>query len=222
MNKILLVEDNEAITMGLEFLLTEEGYLFESASGAKEARRRMEKERFDLILLDIALPDGDGYQLCKEIRDRQAAPVIFLTARDEEKDVVLGFDLGADDYVIKPFRNRELLSRIANVLRRCGKAKELRYRNISIDLDAGKVYQGGRELNLTRLEYRILAVFFANPKKLFTRDEILNAIWDSEGNFVNDNTLTVTIKRLREKLGDKDAEMIETVRGMGYRLGREE
>lgn len=107
MNKILLVEDNEAITMGLEFLLTEEGYLFESASGAKEARRRMEKERFDLILLDIALPDGDGYQLCKEIRDRQAAPVIFLTARDEEKDVVLGFDL-----------------------------------------DAGKVYQGGRELEL--------------------------------------------------------------------------
>lgn len=147
--------------------------------------------------------------------------MIFLTARDEEKDVVQGFDLGADDYVVKPFRNRELLARIGNVLRRSGKGKQLRYWNISIDVEAGKVYQDGKELSLTRLEYRILVVLFSNPRKLFTREEILNAIWDSAGNFVNDNTLTVTIKRLREKLGDRDGKIIETVRGHGVSSGTE-
>lgn len=220
MNRILLVEDNDAITMGLEFLLKEEGYMFESAKDVAAAREKMASEQFDLVLLDISLPDGSGYDLCRQIKEKQETPVIFLTARDEEKDVVEGFDLGADDYVVKPFRNRELLSRIGNVLRRCGKGKQLRYRNISIDVEAGKVYQDNEELNLTRLEYRILTVLFANPRKLFTREEILNAIWDSAGNFVNDNTLTVTIKRLREKLGDREGKMIETVRGMGYRLGQ--
>ena len=222
MNRILLVEDNEAIIMGLEFLLREEGYDFSAARDVASARAEMKQRMFDLILLDVALPDGSGYDLCREIREKEIAPVIFLTARDEEKDVVLGFDLGADDYVIKPFRNRELLSRIANVLRRSGKGKQLRWGDISIDVEAGKAYRGNEELNLTKLEYRILAILFENPRKLFTREEILNAIWDSAGNFVNDNTLTVTMKRLREKLGDKDARMIETVRGMGYRLGRTE
>lgn len=220
MNKILLVEDNDAITMGLEFLLKEEGYLFEAAKNIGEAGEKMARERFDLVLLDISLPDGSGYDLCRRIKEKQEAPVIFLTARDEEKNVVQGFDLGADDYVVKPFRNRELLARIGNVLRRNGKGKQLRYWNISIDVEAGKVYQDGKELSLTRLEYRILVVLFSNPRKLFTREEILNAIWDSAGNFVNDNTLTVTIKRLREKLGDRDGKIIETVRGMGYRLGQ--
>ena len=216
---ILLVEDNEAIVLGLEYLLKEEGYRLLAAEDVKSAREILAKEQPDLVLLDVALPDGTGFDLCREIKAKDLAPVIFLTARDEERDVVLGFDLGADDYVIKPFRNRELLSRIANVLRRCGKARQLGHGDMRIDVEAGKVYRGAEEISLTKLEYRILFILFSNPRKLFTREEILNAIWDSAGNFVNDNTLTVTMKRLREKLSDRDQKLIVTVRGVGYRLG---
>ena len=216
---ILLVEDNEAIVLGLEYLLKEEGYRLLAAEDVKSAREILAKEQPDLVLLDVALPDGTGFDLCREIKAKDLAPVIFLTARDEERDVVLGLDLGADDYVIKPFRNRELLSRIANVLRRCGKARQLAHGDIRIDVEAGKVYRGAEEISLTKLEYRILFILFSNSRKLFTREEILNAIWDSAGNFVNDNTLTVTMKRLREKLSDRDQKLIVTVRGVGYRLG---
>ena len=219
MAEILLVEDNDTIVMGLEYLLEEEGHRLQIAKNAKDARALLEKQAPDLVLLDVMLPDGSGYDLCREIKRRDLAPVIFLTARDEERDVVLGFDLGADDYVIKPFRNRELLSRISNILRRCGKGKQLRHGDIRIDVEANKVYRGQGEVSLTKLEYRILVILFTNPRKLFTREEILNAIWDSAGNFVNDNTLTVTIKRLREKLDDREGRLIETVRGVGYRLG---
>lgn len=219
MQSILLVEDNPSIVMGLEFLLKEEGYRVLVAESRKAARQTLGEERVELVLLDVALPDGDGFDLCREIKANYEMPIIFLTARDEEKDVVLGFDLGADDYVIKPFRNRELLSRIKNVLRRSSGGQQLTCQNIRIDSEVGKVYRGQEELSLTRLEYKILYILFSNPKKLFTREEILEIIWDSAGNFVNDNTLSVTIKRLREKIGDKEGRIIETVRGMGYRLG---
>ena len=194
---ILLIEDNESIIMGLEYLLTEEQYTFLVAKTKKEAQDLLAGRQVDLVLLDVSLPDGNGFDLCREIKEHDIAPVIFLTAKDEEKDVVLGFDLGADDYVIKPFRNRELVSRIRNVLRRTEKIRRLTCGNIAVEPDTGKVYRHGEPIAVTKLEYKILMTLFSNPHKIFTREEILNGIWDMAGNFVNDNTLTVTMKRLR-------------------------
>ena len=220
--KILLVEDNEAITMGLKYLLEEEGFNCIVAGTYQEAIAAYCEEEPDLILLDISLPDGDGYNLCKKIKKEQDTPVIFLTAKEEERDVVQGFELGADDYVIKPFRNRELISRIRNVLRRCGKDNEiLKCGYLKMDTGTGKVYSNGEEILLTKLEYKILNIMMNHAGRLFTRDEILAHIWDVNGNFVNDNTLSVTIKRIREKIGDKDGSLIKTVRGMGYRIEKE-
>lgn len=217
--RILLVEDNEAIIMGLEYLLSQEGYQVETAKRVVEADRLLAKEDYSLVLLDIALPDGDGFDLCRRIKRESRIPVIFLTAKEEETDVVRGLDLGADDYVIKPFRNRELVSRIRGVLRRSGRGNPLlRCGDISVNTETGRVSRGGKEIALTKLEYRILSNMISYPRKLFTRDEILADIWDISGNFVNDNTLSVTMKRLREKLGDTDGQLIKTVRGMGYRL----
>lgn len=223
MSKILLVEDNETIIMGLEYLFQQEGFAYEVARKKKEALEKLEKSEFDLALLDISLPDGNGLDLCKQIKETYHLSVIFLTAREDETDVVIGFDLGAEDYIIKPFRNRELISRIKNVLRRNGKdAKGLTCKNIRIDLMTGKVYRDEQEIVLTKLEYKILVNLFRNQKRLITREEILNDIWDIAGNFVNDNTLTVYIKRIREKIGDTDGKIIKTVRGLGYRIGEEE
>ncbi|MBO5282331.1 MAG: response regulator transcription factor [Lachnospiraceae bacterium] len=220
--KILLVEDNEAIIMGLEYLLEQEGYTCLVARRRREAERLLEKECPDLLLLDIGLPDGDGYQLCQTIRKQYAFPIIFLTAREEEEDVVRAFDLGADDYVIKPFRNRELLSRIKNLLRRGDRSSTpLRCGNITLDTETGRVRVAGEEVTLTRLEYKILSSMMSRPGKLFTREEILAEVWDISGNFVNDNTLSVTMTRIREKLGDVDGRVIKTVRGMGYRMENE-
>lgn len=217
--KIMLVEDNEAIIMGLEYLLSQEGYQVYTARTAAEARRYPEREDCDLVLLDIGLPDGSGFELCRKIKEEYQIPVIFLTAREEEADVVKGLDLGAEDYVIKPFRNRELISRIRGVLRRTGKGSVvLRCRDILLNTETGKVKRGEKEIPLTKLEYKILLNMMSRPGRLFTRDEILADIWDISGNFVNDNTLSVTMKRLREKLDDLDGQMIRTVRGMGYRM----
>lgn len=156
--------------------------------------------------------------LCRKIKADDIAPVIFLTAKDEEKDVVMGLELGADDYVIKPFRNMELLSRIKNVLRRNRSGNELTFADLKMDVDIRKLYKADNEVKLTKLEFEILKILLQNPKKVFTREEILSHIWDSAGNFVNDNTLTVTMKRLRDKIGDKEGNIIVTVRGVGYRL----
>lgn len=217
--KIMLVEDNEAIIMGLEYLLSQEGYQVYTARTVSEARQFSERESCDLVLLDIGLPDGDGFEFCRKLKEEYRIPVIFLTAREEEADVVKGLDLGADDYVIKPFRNRELISRIRGALRRSGKGSILlRCRDILLNTETGKVKRGDKEISLTRLEYKILLSMMSWPGRLFTRDEILADIWDVSGNFVNDNTLSVTMKRLREKLGDSDGQIIRTVRGMGYRM----
>lgn len=217
--KIMLVEDNESIIMGLEYLLCQEGYETLTARRASEAERIMSKESCDLILLDISLPDGNGFELCKKIKQNSQIPIIFLTASEEESDVVKGLDMGADDYVIKPFRNRELVSRIKRVLCRNGKESTvLQCRNISLDTETGRVTVGGCEVVLTRLEYKILRSLMSCPGKLFGREEILAEIWDVSGNFVNDNTLSVTMKRIREKIGDADGQFIRTVRGMGYRI----
>lgn len=219
LSKILLVEDNPSIILGLEYLLKEEKFEYKITKNKRDTLNLLDQEKFDIVLLDVSLPDGNGFDICKYIKEKKDTPVIFLTAKDEEKDVVLGFDLGADDYIIKPFRNRELISRIKNVLRRKQNiGNYLIHSNIKIDLNLGKVYKDDEEITLTKLEYKILVNLFSNKNRLITREEILNDIWDIAGNFVNDNTLTVYIKRIREKIGDKEGKIIQTVRGIGYRI----
>lgn len=223
MIRILLVEDNESIVLGVTYLLRQEGFEVTATRDMEAAKQELLKGEFSLALLDVTLPDGDGFELCRQIKKRGNTPVIFLTAKEEEGDVVKGFDLGADDYVIKPFRNRELVSRIKSVLRRAmpeedGREKELKCGEIRLNPETGKVYAREEEIALTKLEFRILASMMAHPGKIFTREEILAGVWDLYGNYVNDNTLSVTMKRIREKIGDPNGEKIKTVRGMGYRL----
>ena len=222
MKKILLVEDNETITMGLKYSLEQEKFYVETAKNIVMAKSKINKEDFDLYLLDIALPDGEGYEICKYVKEKGDNPVIFLTAKDEETDIVQGLDMGADDYVVKPFRTRELLSRINSVLRRYDKEtaneNQLKCKDIIIDNNTAKVYKNGREVIFTSLEYKILFMLVNNKNMLVTREQILDKIWDMAGNFVNDNTLTVYIKRIREKLDDKEGKIIQTVRGIGYRV----
>ena len=220
MKKILLIEDNETIIMGLKYSLEQEGFQVISAKTAKESKEKLDNKSIDIVLLDVSLPDGNGFEICKEIKEKNDIPVIFLTAQDEETSVVLGLDLGADDYIVKPFRTRELISRIKSVLRRYGKKEEnniIQYKNIKIDTISAKVYKNNKEIIFTSLEYRILLMLFTNQNKLITREQLLEKIWDIAGNFVNDNTLTVYIKRIREKL--EDDSIIKTVRGLGYRIG---
>ena len=223
MKKILLVEDNETIIMGLKYLLEQENFEVEVAKNVVTALTKIKKEKFDLCLLDITLPDGDGFEVCNLVKNKTKTPVIFLTARDEETNVVKGLDMGADDYVIKPFRTRELVSRIKNVLRRYEtnvdkEQNKIKYKDIIIDDNLAKVYKNGQEIIFTSLEYKILLMLFKNKNILVTRENLLEKIWDIAGNFVNDNTLTVYIKRIREKLEDKDGKIIQTVRGIGYRV----
>lgn len=216
---ILLIEDNEAIILGVQYLLEQEGFRVLTAQSAAQGIKYFQEETCHLILLDVCLPDGNGFELCRKFRESSGVPVIFLTAREEEVDVVRGLEMEADDYIIKPFRNRELVSRIRNVLRRSGQAQTvLRCGDISLDTVTGKVRRGDEEILLTKLEFKIFSAMLSYPGKLFTRDEILAEIWDSSGNFVNDNTLSVTMKRIREKIGDMDGKRIKTVRGIGYRL----
>ena len=219
--KILLVEDNETIVMGLSYSLEQEGFEIVSSKTRKDAEKILESETINLVLLDVTLPDGNGFDICKYVKQKLDIPVIFLTAQDEETSVVVGLDLGADDYVIKPFRTRELISRINSVLRRYGKKEDttniVQYKNIKIDTNSAKVYKDEKEIIFTSLEYKILLMLFTNQNKLITREQLLEKIWDIAGNFVNDNTLTVYIKRIREKLQDET--IIKTVRGLGYRIG---
>ena len=220
MKKILLIEDNEAIIMGLKYSLEQENFQVISAKTAKESKEKLDNKNIDIVLLDVSLPDGNGFEICKEIKEKNDMPIIFLTAQDEETSIVLGLDLGEDDYIVKPFRTRELISRIKSVLRRYGKKEEnniIQYKDIKIDTISAKVYKNNKEIIFTSLEYRILLMLFTNQNKLITREQLLEKIWDIAGNFVNDNTLTVYIKRIREKI--EDDSIIKTVRGLGYRIG---
>lgn len=220
MRKILLIEDNETIIIGLKYTLEQENFDVDIAKNIIEAKSKIKKYDYNIYLLDIALPDGEGYEICKYVKEKGNYPVIFLTAKDEEKDVVQGLDMGADDYIIKPFRTRELVSRINSVLRRYENANieehKIQCKNIVIDSNTAKVYKDGKEVVLTSLEYRILLMLFNNKGILIKREQLLEKIWDIAGSFVNDNTLTVYIKRIREKLDDKNGEIIQTVRGIGY------
>ena len=225
MVKILLIEDNEIITKGLKYSLEQENFEIETAENIVTAKTKIKKQRYDLYLLDIGLPDGNGYEICNYIKSKEDVPVIFLTAKDEESDVVQGLDMGADDYVIKPFRTRELISRIKSVLRRYyheenkeNKENQIKCGNITIDDNKAEVYQNGEKIIFTSLEYKILYLLMSNKNILVTREQILDKIWDVAGNFVNDNTLTVYIKRIRNKLNDKEGKIIQTVRGIGYKV----
>ena len=219
MKNILLVEDNDTIIMGLKYSLEQENFKVISAQNVLEFNEKIDKNYIDLVLLDVSLPDGNGFEICKEIKSKKDIPVIFLTAQDEKTSVVLGLDLGADDYIVKPFRTRELISRINSVLRRYGhnESNLIQYKNIKIDTSSAKVYKDNEEIIFTSLEYKILLMLFSNQNKLISRKQLLEKIWDIAGNFVNDNTLKVYIKRIREKLGDET--IIKTVRGLGYRIG---
>ena len=222
MRKILLVEDNEIIVKGLKYLLEQEKFDIKIAKNIVEAKTMIKKQKFDLYLLDITLPDGDGYEICQYVKKQKDVPVIFLTAKDEELNVVQCLDMGADDYIIKPFRNRELISRIKSVLRRYyhDEINEnlIKCRDVIIDSNKAVVYKAGKEIVFTSLEYKILYMLISNKNILVTREQILDKIWDVAGNFVNDNTLTVYIKRIRNKLDDKEGKFIQTVRGIGYKV----
>ena len=217
MIRILLVEDSDLIIKGLTFALTQAQYEVSVCKTARQVEDLTGQVLFDLAILDVMLPDGSGFSICKRLKeDFPEMPVIFLTAKDAESDVVLGFDCGADDYVIKPFRNRELLSRIQNALRRYHKgAAILTSGDVRLDLDADRIYRGEKEVQLTALEFKVVTFLFQNQGRTISRETLLSRIWDFTGNFVNDNTLTVTIKRIREKLGEG---VIQTIKGLGYRV----
>ena len=223
MHKILIVEDDGGIAKNLSLLLSGEGYDPVIAASQKAALEALEVQRFDLLLLDISLPDGSGYAVCTAAKKNTDTPVIFLTASDDEISVVTGLDLGADDYIVKPFRPMELLSRIKSVLRRSGKTQSLfEIGDLKIDTVRGTVYKKETELHLSALEYKILLVFLNNPGTVLSRDTLIAKIWDIAGEFVNNNTLTVYIKRIREKIEDdpQNPTVIKTVRGLGYKVDK--
>lgn len=222
MTKILLVEDDVTIIKNLTEFLNKEGFAVQNAKGQTKSLELMNSEKFDLVLLDVSLADGNGFAVCSAIKQNYDIPVIFLTASGDEYSVVTGLDMGADDYIAKPFRPRELISRIKNVLRRSGKIKNtLEYGGITVDTLKGIAIKNGNDLYLSALEYKLLLVFLSNKGIVLSRNKLLEEIWDIAGEFVNDNTLTVYIKRLREKIEDdpQNPEIIKTVRGLGYKIG---
>ena len=218
---IFLLEDDEAIGIGLKYSLENEGYTITLTRSFAEAERIIEKQTFALYILDINLPDGSGYDICRKVKEKGDFPVIFLTAYDDEVNVVMGLDIGADDYITKPFRVRELVARIKSVMRRCGKDKAeptVKLGNVSVNLNEARVTKDDEDVILTAMEYRLLLTFINNRGKVLSRNKLLEEIWDVDGDFVNDNTLTVYIKRLRDKIERDPASptIIKTVRGLGY------
>ena len=212
--KILLVEDNKSIIKGLEYAFAQNGYSCEYCLSLDEAVRKA-PFNYDAAVLDIMLPDGNGFDLFKKIRRYSDLPVIFLTAVDDEDSVVNGLELGADDYITKPFSTRELIARIKRVANKNSKKNIITVSGGTLDLDKSAVFENGKQLELTALEYKLLSLLMQNAGKVVTRELIFEKIWDVSGNFVNDNTLTVYIKRIRKKL---DADIIKTVKGMGYQV----
>ena len=224
MTRILLVEDDASIVANLTEFLQKEGFAITSVDGQLKALTLLETSAadFDLLLLDVSLAEGNGFAICRAVKSTTSLPVIFLTASGDEYSVVTGLDLGADDYIAKPFRPRELVSRIHNIMRRYGKANAtLEYRNLMVDVNRGTVSRNGQEILLSALEYRLLLYFLNNKDMVLSRSQLLDALWDMAGEFVNDNTLTVYIKRLRDKIEDdpQNTALIKTIRGIGYKMG---
>ena len=218
---IFLLEDDEAIGIGLTYSLENEGYNVTLAKSVKEAEKIIDEKEFSLYILDLTLPDGSGYDVCKRIKAKGDLPVIFLTAYDDEVNVIMGFELGADDYISKPFRVKELMLRIKSFMRRYSNETSdgiIKINNLKINTNEAKVYKNNEEIILTTMEYRLLLILLSNRGKVLSRTALLENIWDVAGDFVEDNTLTVYIKRLRDKIEEDPAkpEFIKTVRGLGY------
>ena len=222
--KIMVVEDDLALSAGLCFEMDMNGYLTVAAYNIKKARQLAEEDNFDLVILDVNLPDGNGFDFCRELKERDSGlPVIFLTVRNDAADVISGFETGADDYVTKPFDLEILASRIRALLRRAGRRagaegdrERLRCGEILLDTGKKTAFIGEEEIVLSRPEYELLRILMENQGRTVTRALLLEQVWDSEGNFVNDNTLTVAMKRLREKLHHPAC--LKTVRSFGYRM----
>lgn len=221
MTTILLVEDDKTLAANLMEFLTASGYAVQNAPGQTMALQLMEQQTFDLVLLDISLADGNGFTVCSAIKANYGTPVIFLTASGDEYSTITGFELGADDYIAKPFRPRELVTRIKNILRLTGgTGATIRLGDVTVDTVKGTASRNGKDLYLSALEYRLLLVFLNNRGMVLSRTQLLESIWDIAGDYVNDNTLTVYIKRLREKIEEdpQNPLIIKTVRGMGYKI----
>lgn len=224
MERILLLEDDKSLVTGLTLALNRAGYALDTARTLAEAGHLWQAGRYDLLMLDVTLPDGTGFDFCREVRRTSGVPILFLTASDEEMDIITGLDLGGDDYITKPFKLGVLLSRVHALLRRAGgfgaqQATELCSGGIRVDLLAGRAEKNGVPLELTAAEYKLLCLFLRSPGQVLTKETILNALWDCEGNYVDTNTLTVYIRRLRLKVEDDPGspQRLVTVRGMGYR-----
>ena len=216
MKSILIVEDDTMIGFGLMYALEKEGYFAVHSQSVEEANLEISKRKFDLAILDMQLPDGTGFDV-KKLLEGSETEIIFLTVVDDENKIVKAFEGGAADYITKPFRLRELLARVKRTLNAQGfDMNEIKLGDVTINTSSGKVYIGDELVELTALEYRLLLTFANNRGQVLTRNQILEHIWDSTGNYVEDNTLTVYVKRLREKLGDGIS--IETIRGIGYRV----
>lgn len=225
MKKILLVEDDSTLAMGIEYSLKNEGYAVDVVHNIKDGIDLVDKEEYKLIILDVMLPDGSGFDMCKYIRKNNTTPIIFLTAKDEEVNIVMGLDIGGDDYITKPFRIKELMSRIKAVLRRSitdNSGDLLISDDIKVSLKEGRVYINEEIVYLTPSEYKLMVILMENSNQVLSRMKVLEKLWDVDGNFIDDNTLSVYISRLREKI-EKDSsnpKYIKTVRGIGYRWDR--
>ena len=225
MRNILMVEDDSTIAFAVKYAVEQEGFNLDIAENLENAKKIVNSKEYDLILLDVMLPDGNGYEFLKQLREHdEDTPVIFLTACDEEVNIVMGLDIGADDYITKPFRVRELISRINAILRRKGKSQDnnkkiLKFKDISIHTLEARVFKNNEEIFLTSAEYKLLLILIQNKNMVLSRVQILEKLWDVTYDFINDNTLSVYIKRLREKIEDDSSkpQYILTVRGLGYK-----
>ncbi|WP_338660806.1 response regulator transcription factor [Paraclostridium sordellii] len=223
MINVLMIEDDSTIAFGVKYALEQEGFNIDICKDLESGRQNINNKEYNIILLDVMLPDGNGYEFCKEIRQTLDTPIIFLTACDEEVNIVTGLDIGGDDYITKPFRVRELISRMNAVLRRKGNNNEnkkvVKFGDLSINTLEARVYKKGEEIFLTSVEYKLLLILIQNKNVVLSRTKILEKLWDVTYDFVNDNTLTVYIKRLREKIEDDSTspKYILTVRGVGYK-----
>lgn len=223
MKRLFLLEDDLSLINGLSFAFKKQGFSLDIARTIREAREIWADGKYDLLVLDVSLPDGSGFEFCESVRQVSNVPIIFLTASDEETNIIMGLDMGADDYITKPFKLGVLISRINALLRRMKDFRtgdtELRSNGIEVFLLQGQAFKNGQLIDLTAGEYKLLCLFMKNPNIVLPKDRILEELWDCEGNFVDGNTLTVYIRRLRIKVEDhpSDPQMIVTVRRMGYR-----
>ena len=223
MNNILLVEDDLSLIDGLEFFLLKNGFNVNIARTINEAFLMIKNQKYDLLILDLTLPDGSGFEICKKVRQSSTVPIIFLTASDEEVNVVMGLDIGGDDYITKPFKLNELVSRINALLRRAKLSGpeqiELQSNGITVKLQESRVWKDNHDIELTTAEYRLLCMLIQNPNIVLTRELILNRLWDGKGSFVDDNTLSVYVRRLRSKIEDdpENPTFLLTIRRLGYK-----